>query len=71
MPTNADRLYLIVVTALAAIMVGVVLVLLAGLFIPSVENDKIFAIIGPAFQTITGAFVGILSGKVINGAQSK
>lgn len=67
MPTNSDRLYLIVVACLATIIVAMVVTLLAGLFNPMVDNDKVFAILGPAFQTIIGAFVGILSGKVISG----
>lgn len=63
---NTDKLYGIVVLSLAAIMVAVVIVLLAGLFDPIVNNDKIFAIIGPAFQTVVGAFVGLLSGKALS-----
>ena len=53
-------------TTLGLVLVAVIGVLLAGLFNPIVDNDKIFAILGPAFQTIVGAFVGILSGMVIN-----
>lgn len=63
---NTDRLYGVVVLSLAMIMVAVVIVLLAGLFDPIVDNDKIFAIIGPAFQTVVGAFVGLLSGKALS-----
>lgn len=63
---NTDRLYGVVVLSLAAIMVAVVIVLLVGLFDPKVDNDKVFAIIGPAFQTVVGAFVGLLSGKALS-----
>lgn len=63
---NQDRLFLIVASSLSAIMVAVVLVLLIGLFDSRVDNDKIFAIIGPAFQTVVGAFVGLLSGKALS-----
>ena len=62
---NTDRLYGIVVLSLAMIMVAVVIVLLVGLFNPIVDNKAIFAIIGPAFQTVVGAFVGLLSGKAL------
>lgn len=65
MPSN-DRLYLIVVASLSLIMIAVVLVLLAGLFHPAVDNDKIFAIVGPAFQMIVGAFVGVVGGRAMN-----
>lgn len=45
---------------LATIMFSVVGVMLVGLFVPNevVDNNEIFKIIGPAFSTIVGAFVG-------------
>lgn len=64
--TDRQVVYVIVAATLGLVLVAVIGVLLAGLFNPLVDNDKIFAILGPAFQTIVGAFVGILSGMVIN-----
>ena len=45
---------------LGLVMVSVVLVMMVGLFVPNnvVDNNEIFKIIGPAFSTIVGAFVG-------------
>ena len=45
---------------LGIIMMSVVLVMMIGLFTPNhvVDNNEIFKIIGPAFSTIVGAFVG-------------
>lgn len=45
---------------LGVIMMSVVLVMMVGLFVPNnvVDNNEIFKIIGPAFSTIVGAFVG-------------
>lgn len=45
---------------LGLIMVSVVFVMMIGLFIPNtvIDNNEIFKIIGPAFSTIVGAFVG-------------
>lgn len=45
---------------LGAIMLSVVAVMMVGLFVPNdvVDNNEIFKIIGPAFSTIVGAFVG-------------
>lgn len=63
---NTDKLYAIVVLSLSMIMVAVVVVLLVGLFSTQVDNKAIFAIIGPAFQTVVGAFVGLLSGKALS-----
>ncbi len=61
-----DRIYYIVVSTLAAVIVSVIAVLLIGLFDNRIDNDKIFAILAPAFQTVIGCFVGVLGSKVIN-----
>lgn len=56
----------ITVATLAIIVAGVVAALMYGLFIDSVNNDKIFEIVGPAFNTVIGAFVGLLGGISLN-----
>jgi cytochrome c biogenesis protein CcdA len=45
---------------LGIIMVAVVFTMMVGLFVPNtvIDNNEIFKIIGPAFSTIVGAFVG-------------
>ncbi len=45
---------------LGAIMLAVVFIFLIGMFMPNelIDNNEIFKIIGPAFSTIVGAFVG-------------
>lgn len=45
---------------LGLIMISVVFTMMVGLFIPNgiIDNNEIFKIIGPAFSTIVGAFVG-------------
>lgn len=72
---NEDKLIkiivLIVVVTLAIICMGVVAVLLEGLFVKDIENEKIFAIIGPAFNTVIGAFVGLLGGLSIGKSKCK
>ena len=56
----------VTVGTLAAICLSVVVVLLVGMFDEKVDNKEIFSIIGPAFSTVIGAFVGLLSGLTIN-----
>ena len=53
------------IMSLATIMVSVVFVLLISIFHPDVSNDKIFEVIGPAFQTVVGCFVGMVSANFI------
>lgn len=47
-------------TILGLIMLAVVFIFLIGMFMPNhiIDNNEIFKIIGPAFSTIVGAFVG-------------
>lgn len=47
-------------TILGIIMLAVVAIFLVGMFAPNelIDNNEIFKIIGPAFSTIVGAFVG-------------
>jgi hypothetical protein len=49
----------------------VIFVLLAGLFNNVVDNTEIFKILGPAFQTIVGAFVGVLGGRAMKQHETK
>jgi hypothetical protein len=47
---------------LAFILLSMVGVLLMGLFNPGIDNTKIFEAIIPAFQTIVGGFIGLITG---------
>jgi uncharacterized membrane protein YraQ (UPF0718 family) len=55
-------IYITTILTLSVVIVSVAIVLLAGLFEDNVDNDKIFEMLGPAFNTIVGAFVGLLGG---------
>ena len=61
----------VTVLTLAMLMVAVVGALMFGLFNDSVDNDKIFELVGPAFNTIVGAFVGLLGGLSLNNVGAK
>ena len=58
----------IAVATLACVILVVIVAMVAGLFVSDsvVSNDKIFEIIGPAFNTVVGAFVGLLGGLSLN-----
>jgi hypothetical protein len=47
---------------LAVILLSMVGVMLIGFFTEKVDNAKIFEIVGPAFQTIVGGFIGLITG---------
>jgi hypothetical protein len=56
------------VMTLACVILVVVIAMVVGLFMPTevVDSDKVFEIIGPAFNTVVGAFVGLLGGLSLN-----
>lgn len=58
----------VAVATLACVILVVIVAMVAGLFVADnvVSNDKIFEIIGPAFNTVVGAFVGLLGGLSLN-----
>jgi hypothetical protein len=53
---------LMATATLTIILLSMVGVLLIGLFNPIVDNNKIFEAITPAFQTIVGGFIGLITG---------
>ena len=42
-----------------------------GLFDPLVDNNKIFELVGPAFQTSVGGFIGLLAGVKLSHEEEK
>ena len=62
---------LVVIGTLSLTMTAVIFVLLAGLFDKIVDNTEVFKILGPAFQTIVGAFVGVLGGRAMKQNEPK
>ena len=47
---------------LCVVIVGMVFALCVGLFEKEVNNEDIFKLLAPAFQTIIGGFIGLLAG---------
>ena len=51
-----------VTITLCIVVIGMVATMAAGMFDSDVSNDKIFEAITPAFQTIIGGFIGLITG---------
>lgn len=64
--TPRDRLStwvtLIATTTLSMILISMVSGMMVGLFDEKVDNNKIFEALLPAFQTIVGGFIGLITG---------
>jgi len=58
----------VAIVTLSAVILVVVLALVAGLFMPNdvVDSTAVLEMVNPAFQTIIGAFVGLLGGLSLN-----
>ncbi|MFI3223497.1 MAG: hypothetical protein QX191_10725 [Methylococcaceae bacterium] len=58
------RVAILVISAVSLAMVMVVMMIMFVLAIldPAVDDDKVFAVIGPAFQMICGGFIGLITG---------
>ena len=58
----------VAIVTLSAVILVVVLTLAVGLFMPNdvVDSTAILEMVNPAFQTIIGAFVGLLGGLSLN-----
>lgn len=68
--TSNERVVMSVTLTLCFVIIGMVGALLYAIYDPAVDNDAIFAIIGPAFQTVVGGFIGLITGIKL-GEQSK
>ena len=56
---------MIAVVSLASILISMVIVMLIGLFHEKIDNNKVFEMLSPAFQTIVGGFIGLITGITI------
>jgi hypothetical protein len=58
----------VAIVTLSAVILVVVLALVAALFMPNevVDSAAVLDMVNPAFQTIIGAFVGLLGGLSLN-----
>lgn len=66
----AKRVTLVACYTLSLTVMSMVAVFIIGFFDEKVDNQKLFEIVGPAFQTIIGGFIGLITGIKI-GADSE
>ena len=68
--TSNERVVMCVTLTLCLVVIGMVGALALAIFDPTVPDDQIFAIIGPAFQTVVGGFIGLITGIKIGQTQN-
>jgi hypothetical protein len=63
-----------VVTAtisLVAVVAGMMIMFVIAIVDPTVDDGLVFAIVGPAFQTIVGGFIGLITGIKVGEGMDK
>jgi len=69
--TLSNWITMIACCTLAATVLAMVIVFMFGFFDEKVDNVKLFEIVGPAFQTIVGGFIGLITGIKIGRNQEE
>jgi len=69
--TSNERVVMIVTLTLCLVISGMVVAMVMAVFDPAIPNEPIFAIIGPAFQTVVGGFIGLITGIKIGQSENE
>jgi hypothetical protein len=68
---HREHIFIIAAWSLVAIVASMLLMFAYAVIDPNFDTDKVFAIIGPAFQTIVGGFIGLITGIKIGSDDDK
>ena len=59
---NKEKIILVATYSLVAVVVSMIAMFILAILDPNVSDDIVFQIVGPAFQTIIGGFIGLITG---------
>jgi len=68
---HREHIFIIAAWSLLAIVAYMLLLFAFAVIDPNFDTDKVFQIIGPAFQTIVGGFIGLITGIKIGSDDDK
>ena len=68
---SKEHIMVIAAWSLVAIVVAMLLMFGYAVLDPNFDTDKVFQIIGPAFQTVIGGFIGLITGIKIGSDDDK
>lgn len=60
--THQEKIVVAATVSLMLVVIGMMFAFAVALLDPSVDDKMVFDIIGPAFQTIVGGFIGLITG---------
>jgi uncharacterized membrane protein YsdA (DUF1294 family) len=59
---NKEHILTIAAWSLVCVVIAMLCMFAFAVIDPNVDDEKVFQIIGPAFQTIVGGFFGLITG---------
>jgi len=59
---NKAHIILVATYSLVAVVVAMIGMFVVAIVDPNVDDNIVFSIVGPAFQTIIGGFIGLITG---------
>ena len=59
---NKEHIILVATYSLVAVVVSMIGMFVVAIIDPNVDDNVVFSIVGPAFQTIIGGFIGLITG---------
>jgi hypothetical protein len=59
---NNKHIILVATYALLMVIVAMIAMFVVAIVDPNVDDNVVFQIVGPAFQTIVGGFIGLITG---------
>ena len=59
---NKAHIILVATYSLVAVVVAMIGMFVVAIVDPNVDDNIVFQIVGPAFQTIIGGFIGLITG---------
>jgi hypothetical protein len=62
MMQSKEQIILIATYSLVAVVVAMIGMFIVAIIDPNVDDNIVFQIVGPAFQTIIGGFIGLITG---------
>ena len=60
--THQEKIVVAATVSLMLVVIGMMFAFAVALLDPTVDDKMVFDIIGPAFQTIVGGFIGLITG---------
>jgi len=69
--STKEHVMLIAAWSLVAVVISMLLMFAYAVIDPNFDTDKVFQIIGPAFQTVIGGFIGLITGIKIGSDDDK